>query len=136
MANRAGTSTKAFCRDVETWKQNNNEKELLRRKIRCHKNDEDIEIDIDSVDIEMLWELDQYVTNYRKNLSKYNDKRADEQGPVPTPLNRGENRGDNATRSSSSSSSSSDSPSSGNWLFSINSSSGNCIAMGCIARRM
>ncbi|GKA85210.1 reverse transcriptase domain-containing protein [Tanacetum coccineum] len=126
------TSTKAFCRDVETWKQNNNEKvriilmalfRIIKKKNTLSQNDEDIEIDIDSVDIEMLWELDQYVTNYRKNLSKYNDKRADEQGPVPTPLNQGENRGDNATRSSSSSSSSSDSSSSDNWLFSINSSS-------------
>ncbi|GJY28472.1 putative reverse transcriptase domain-containing protein [Tanacetum coccineum] len=66
----------------------------------------------DSVDIEMLWELDRYVTNYRKNLIVFvpdapNDKRAYEQGLAPTPLNQGENRGDNASSSSSLSSDSS-----------------------------
>nr|GEW29378.1 hypothetical protein [Tanacetum cinerariifolium] len=152
-----GTSTKAFCPGVETWKQNNNEKERvvlfftvhgftktrlssssrghLYKKNTLSQNDEDIEIDVDSVDIETLWELDRYVMNYRKNLSNNpvvsiphapNDKRADEQGPAPTPLNQGENKWDNASRSSSLSSSTSDSSSSDNWLFSINSSSGIC----------
>ncbi|GJY16769.1 transcription factor GTE4-like protein, partial [Tanacetum coccineum] len=55
------------------------------KKNTLSKNDDEIEIDIDSVDIETLWELDQYVTNYKKNLSKNpvvsvphapNDKRA------------------------------------------------------------
>lgn len=35
----------------------------------CQDNDE-IEVDIDSVDAETLWELDRYVTNYKKSLSK------------------------------------------------------------------
>jgi hypothetical protein len=28
-------------------------------------------VDIDSVDAETLWELDRFVTNYKKSLSKY-----------------------------------------------------------------
>lgn len=35
----------------------------------CQHNDE-IEVDIDSVDAETLWELDRFVTNYKKGLSK------------------------------------------------------------------
>ncbi|GMG98542.1 hypothetical protein Nepgr_000382 [Nepenthes gracilis] len=34
------------------------------------QNDDEIEVDIDSVDTETLWELDRFVMNYRKNLSK------------------------------------------------------------------
>ncbi|KAI3979021.1 hypothetical protein MKX01_016196 [Papaver californicum] len=33
-------------------------------------NDDEIEVDIDSVDTETLWELDRFVTNYRKGLGK------------------------------------------------------------------
>ena len=29
-----------------------------------------VEVDIDSVDVETLWELDRLVTNYKKSLSK------------------------------------------------------------------
>ncbi|GKD09780.1 casein kinase II subunit alpha-like protein [Tanacetum coccineum] len=43
---------------------------IIKKNNTLSQNDEDIEIDIDSVDIETLWELDRYVTNYRKNLSK------------------------------------------------------------------
>ncbi|GJT50256.1 transcription factor GTE4-like protein [Tanacetum coccineum] len=83
------------------------EMRIIKKKNTLSENDEEIEIDIDSVDIETLWELDRYVTNYKKNLSKNpvvsvphapNEKRADEQGPAPTPLNQGENRGDIASR--------------------------------------
>lgn len=35
----------------------------------CH-NDDEIEVDIDSVDAETLWELERFVTNYHKNLNK------------------------------------------------------------------
>nr|XP_043628882.1 transcription factor GTE3, chloroplastic-like isoform X2 [Erigeron canadensis] len=35
------------------------------------QNDEEIEVDIDSIDVETLWELDRFVTNYKKNLSKH-----------------------------------------------------------------
>lgn len=34
------------------------------------QHDDEIEVDIDSVDTETLWELDRLVTNYKKNLSK------------------------------------------------------------------
>ncbi|PWA94995.1 bromodomain, NET domain protein [Artemisia annua] len=115
--------------------------QIIKKNNTVSQNDEEIEIDIDSVDIETLWELDRYVMNYRKNLSKVkrraeiqqaralagndtiqnpvvsvpdapNEKRADEQGPAATAVNQGENRGDNGSRSTSSSSSSSDSSSS------------------------
>ncbi|XP_076942533.1 transcription factor GTE4-like isoform X2 [Bidens hawaiensis] len=38
------------------------------------QNDDEIEVDIDSVDAETLWELDRFVTNYKKNLSKHKRK--------------------------------------------------------------
>ncbi|KAI3755751.1 hypothetical protein L1987_55557 [Smallanthus sonchifolius] len=94
------------------------------------QNDDEIEVDIDSVDAETLWELDRFVTNYKKNLSKHRrkaekaralagnvnramlqnpaasipeapEKRADEQNPASSPPNQG---GDNISSSSSSSS--------------------------------
>ncbi|KAA8526777.1 hypothetical protein F0562_008994 [Nyssa sinensis] len=34
------------------------------------QHDDEIEVDIDSVDAETLWELDRFVTNYKKSLSK------------------------------------------------------------------
>ncbi|KAA8542275.1 hypothetical protein F0562_023590 [Nyssa sinensis] len=34
------------------------------------QHDDEIEVDIDSVDAETLWELDWFVTNYKKSLSK------------------------------------------------------------------
>ncbi|XP_047336229.1 transcription factor GTE4-like [Impatiens glandulifera] len=40
----------------------------------CH-NDDEIEVDIDSVDAETLWELERFVNNYQKSLSK--NKRKD-----------------------------------------------------------
>ena len=42
---------------------------LLRRIICCHRMMRRLKL-ILSVEIETLWELDRYVTNYRKNLSK------------------------------------------------------------------
>ncbi|KAI3867582.1 hypothetical protein MKX03_010101 [Papaver bracteatum] len=44
-------------------------------------NDDEIEVDIDSVDTETLWELDRFVTNYRKGLGK---KRKAENAIQPT----------------------------------------------------
>ncbi|KAJ8527718.1 hypothetical protein K7X08_015169 [Anisodus acutangulus] len=109
---------------------------IKKRNTSLSQHDDEIEVDIDSVDAETLWELDRFVTNYRKNLSK--QRRKIELGlqargtartapvmnsaPVVTgALNT--NTGpatnadagrqvDNASRSSSSSSSSSDSGSS------------------------
>ncbi|XP_076899928.1 uncharacterized protein LOC143553933 isoform X2 [Bidens hawaiensis] len=62
------------------------------------QNDDEIEVDIDSVDAETLWELDRFVTNYKKNLSKHkrkaekaralasNNNRAMLQNPVPSTI--------------------------------------------------
>ncbi|KAK6919154.1 NET domain [Dillenia turbinata] len=35
-----------------------------------NQHDDEIEVDIDNVDTETLWELDRFVTNYKKNVSK------------------------------------------------------------------
>lgn len=43
---------------------------IKKRNASLCDNDE-IEVDIDSVDIETLWELDRFVTNYKKSLSKH-----------------------------------------------------------------
>ncbi|CAM8909161.1 unnamed protein product [Rhodiola kirilowii] len=43
---------------------------IKRRSSALSQNDDEIEVDIDSVDTETLWELDRYVTNYKKSLSK------------------------------------------------------------------
>ncbi|CAH2038773.1 unnamed protein product [Thlaspi arvense] len=41
-----------------------------KRNTAVKLRDEEIEVDIDSVDPETLWELDRFVTNYKKGLSK------------------------------------------------------------------
>ncbi|PIA57935.1 hypothetical protein AQUCO_00500095v1 [Aquilegia coerulea] len=46
-----------------------------RNSSLCQRDDE-IEVDIDVVDAETLWELDRFVTNYKKSLSK-NKKKVD-----------------------------------------------------------
>ncbi|KAJ0801603.1 putative chromatin remodeler Bromodomain family [Helianthus annuus] len=104
---------------------------INRSNTSLSQNDDEIEVDIDSVDAETLWELDRFVMNYRKNLSKHRRKaekaralagntnqamlqnpaasvpvappetRADEQNRAASPPNQG---GDNASSSSSSSS--------------------------------
>lgn len=43
---------------------------IRRRNSTLSQNDDDIEVDIDNVDAETLWELDRFVTNYKKSLSK------------------------------------------------------------------
>ncbi|KAL3635360.1 hypothetical protein CASFOL_019907 [Castilleja foliolosa] len=43
---------------------------IKRRNTELSQNDDEIEVDIDNVDTETLWELDRFVTNYKKNLSK------------------------------------------------------------------
>ncbi|KAK9150450.1 hypothetical protein Syun_008759 [Stephania yunnanensis] len=112
-----------------------------RNSSLCQRDDE-IEVDIDVVDAETLWELDRFVTNYRKSLSKSKRKaelavlarekaerdmqeRGQAQPAVEVPKEtkadernvssspvQREKHEDNASRSSSSSSSSSDSGSS------------------------
>ncbi|XP_055801144.1 transcription factor GTE4-like isoform X2 [Solanum dulcamara] len=103
---------------------------IKKRNSTFNQHGDEIEVDIDSVDAETLWELDRFVTNYKKNLSK--QKRKTElalqaRGTARTApvmnsapmvagvLNSNTEAGrqvDNASRSSSSSSSSSDSGSS------------------------
>ncbi|KAF5180877.1 Transcription factor gte4 [Thalictrum thalictroides] len=115
---------------------------IRRRSSSLVQSDDAIEVDIDSVDNETLWELDRFVTNYKKSLSKYKRKaelamqareaaerlaREKNQSPVVIEVSKetklDENKGlptslqvdkqqDNSSRSSSSSSSSSDSGSS------------------------
>ncbi|KAK8492125.1 hypothetical protein V6N11_082282 [Hibiscus sabdariffa] len=43
---------------------------IKKRNSAVHQHDDEIEVDIDSVDTETLWELDRFVTNYKKSLSK------------------------------------------------------------------
>ncbi|KAG8364880.1 hypothetical protein BUALT_Bualt18G0044400 [Buddleja alternifolia] len=114
---------------------------IKRRNTAVSQHDDEIEVDIDSVDTETLWELDRFVTNYKKSLSKYKRKAElalqartvanqnvtltnttpaageAQTGPdfeknTAPPAVEGENQGYNGNKSSSSSSSSSDSGSS------------------------
>ncbi|XP_018676374.2 transcription factor GTE4 isoform X4 [Musa acuminata AAA Group] len=43
---------------------------IKKRNSSLNQHDDEIEVDIDSVDVETLWELDRFVTNYKKSLSK------------------------------------------------------------------
>ncbi|KAF8409010.1 hypothetical protein HHK36_005081 [Tetracentron sinense] len=43
---------------------------IKKRNLSLCQHDDEIEVDIDSVDTETLWELDRFVTNYKKSLSK------------------------------------------------------------------
>ena len=43
---------------------------IKKRNSAVSQQDDEIEVDIDSVDAETLWELDRYVTNFKKSLSK------------------------------------------------------------------
>ncbi|CAI0449042.1 unnamed protein product [Linum tenue] len=43
---------------------------IKKRNSALLQRDDEIEVDIDSVDAETLWELDRFVTNYKKSLSK------------------------------------------------------------------
>ena len=43
---------------------------IRKRNPSLCQNDDEIEVDIDSVDTETLWELDRFVVNFKKNLSK------------------------------------------------------------------
>ncbi|KAM3302278.1 transcription factor GTE4 [Capsicum chacoense] len=115
---------------------------IKKRNSALSQDNDEIEVDIDSVDAETLWELDRFVTNFRKSFSKYKRKaelaRAREEAAqtarivnatsvvadapkqngtgekdtTPATLTEGGKPLDSASRSSSSSSSSSDSGSS------------------------
>ncbi|KAE8696269.1 Global transcription factor group E4, putative isoform 2 [Hibiscus syriacus] len=115
---------------------------IKKRNSSLFQHDDEIEVDIDSVDTETLWELDRFITNYKKSLSK-NKRKAElaiqarakaeqtlqEKSPMPVLIEVAKEarindqnmftstvelgkQGDNASRASSSSSSSSDSGSS------------------------
>lgn len=43
---------------------------IKKRSSALSQRDDEIEVDIDNVDAETLWELDRFVTNYKKCLSK------------------------------------------------------------------
>lgn len=43
---------------------------IKKRNSTLFQSDDEIEVDIDSFDTETLWELDRFVTNYKKTLSK------------------------------------------------------------------
>ncbi|KAF9670689.1 hypothetical protein SADUNF_Sadunf13G0094800 [Salix dunnii] len=43
---------------------------IKKRSSALSQHDDEIEVDIDSVDVETLWELDRFVTNFKKSLSK------------------------------------------------------------------
>ncbi|XVF16885.1 hypothetical protein REPUB_Repub10bG0069900 [Reevesia pubescens] len=128
---------------------------IKKRNSALFQHDDEIEVDIDIVDTETLWELDRFVTNYKKSLSKNKRKaelavearteaeqivREKTAAPVLVEVPKEvttneqnvsrtpvdlEKKGDNACRSSSSSSSSSDSGSS-----STDSDSGSSSASG------
>ncbi|WMV08647.1 hypothetical protein MTR67_002032, partial [Solanum verrucosum] len=47
---------------------------IKKRNSTFYQHDDEIELDIDSVDAESFWELERFVTNYKKNLSKQKRK--------------------------------------------------------------
>ncbi|KAK8579260.1 hypothetical protein V6N13_142472 [Hibiscus sabdariffa] len=58
---------------------------IKKRNPALFQQDDEIEVDIDNVDPETLWELDRFVTNYKKSLSK-NKRKAE----VPVQANSGD----------------------------------------------
>ncbi|CAO2038997.1 unnamed protein product [Urochloa humidicola] len=43
---------------------------IKNNNLSVRQHDDEIEVEIDSMDAETLWELDRFVSNYKKNLSK------------------------------------------------------------------
>ncbi|WVZ72776.1 hypothetical protein U9M48_021185 [Paspalum notatum var. saurae] len=43
---------------------------IKKRNLSLSQHDDEIEVDIDSFDVETLWELDRFVTNYKKSVTK------------------------------------------------------------------
>ncbi|CAL4965994.1 unnamed protein product [Urochloa decumbens] len=64
---------------------------IKKRNLSLSQHDDEIEVDIDSFDVETLWELDRFVTNYKKSITKNKRKaelsavRPDEAEPEPEP---------------------------------------------------
>lgn len=109
--------------------------QMMRKKnLELNQQDDEIEVDFDAVDAEILWELDRFVLNYKKSLSKNKrkaeqareraealqnsvqssqppataqiprEKQADERNVPPSLPMQGGSQADNKSRSSSSSS--------------------------------
>ncbi|KAG8058607.1 hypothetical protein GUJ93_ZPchr0002g24491 [Zizania palustris] len=47
---------------------------IKNKNLSVRQHDDEIEVEIDSMDTETLWELDRFVANYKKNLSKQKRK--------------------------------------------------------------
>ncbi|KAK3138068.1 hypothetical protein QOZ80_5AG0364000 [Eleusine coracana subsp. coracana] len=47
---------------------------IKNKNLSVRQHDDEIEVEIDSMDAETLWELDRFVANYKKNLSKQKRK--------------------------------------------------------------
>ncbi|CAO2207164.1 unnamed protein product [Urochloa humidicola] len=47
---------------------------IKNKNLSVRQHEDEIEVEIDSMDAETLWELDRFVANYRKNLSKQKRK--------------------------------------------------------------
>nr|GMD36757.1 transcription factor GTE4 isoform X1 [Ipomoea batatas] len=58
---------------------------IKKRNSSLSQHDDEIEVDIDSVDTETLWELDRFVTNYKKSLSK-NKRKAEKPELATQPI--------------------------------------------------
>ncbi|CAO2161554.1 unnamed protein product [Urochloa humidicola] len=64
---------------------------IKKRNLSLSQHDDEIEVDIDSFDVETLWELDRFVTNYKKSITKNKRKaelsavRPDEAEAEPEP---------------------------------------------------
>ncbi|KAK4438785.1 Transcription factor GTE4 [Sesamum alatum] len=56
---------------------------IKKRNPSLSQQDDEIEVDIDSVDTETLWELDRFITNYKKSLSK-NKRKAENDSQLIT----------------------------------------------------
>lgn len=62
--------------DLPSEKLENVVQIIKKRNPSVSQQDDEIEVDIDSVDTETLWELDRFITNFKKSLSK-NKKKAE-----------------------------------------------------------
>ncbi|CAM0880388.1 unnamed protein product [Alopecurus aequalis] len=56
--------------DLPAEKLDNVVQIIKKRNSSLNQHDDEIEVDIDSFDVETLWELDRFVTNYKKSITK------------------------------------------------------------------
>ncbi|GFP79160.1 transcription factor gte4 [Phtheirospermum japonicum] len=74
--------------DLPSEKLENVVQIIKKRNSSVSQQDDEIEVDIDSVDTETLWELDRFITNYKKSLSKNKRKAEDVSPQVVTGLEK------------------------------------------------